>query len=210
MQWLLIALLVLFSNAAFANKLTPPPQLPNMNEVQSTLKSSPVSNVVLGRFNVEFEQTTLTDIQKAADVGVIQHRGDAGGSEYWLCYTVSSHQLPHRIWISSGELGGSEHFIEHVFAVAIKKGAKASSSCPALPPQLMPPATDKALWLGANTRQLTKSFGTPSAMLGDWQIYLYTGKVSTNRVTYEREAILGAKVSNGTIVGLFESQITTN
>jgi hypothetical protein len=106
----------------------------------------PVTEVTLGTLPVKFEITSLLDVKKATKRGRILHRGDAGESEYALCYTIAIGHAQERIWLSSGELGGSEHSIENFYAAA---GSNiASNSCPALPTSLRPVSLSNSLWLG--------------------------------------------------------------
>jgi hypothetical protein len=131
-----------------------PPKHPDLNDLPSTLKSVPVTEVTLGTLPVEFEITSLLDVQKATKIGRIVHRGDAGESEYALCYTIAFGSGQERIWLSSGELGGPEHSIESFYAEA---GSNiASNSCPPLPTKLRPVSLSNSLWLGQKvSREIT-------------------------------------------------------
>ena len=169
--------------------------------------------VVLGKLTLKFETTTLGQVREMAGVGAIQHRGDAGESEDWLCYTMSDTQ-PARIWISSGELGGPEHAVGGFYAVANSKDTKKSASCPRLPTQLHPVSLGNPLWLGANPNLLKKLFGEPSAKESGWWLYFYAGKIPApskfNSVEgFDQDMFLGARISDGKIVALFVSQTTT-
>jgi hypothetical protein len=102
--WLWVTLSQLVSgplNAASTNGFMPPPKMPNMDHLTPTLAAPPISKAILGKLVIAFELTTLDEVQKSAGIGAIKHMGDAGGSEDWLCYTVTlprqsvSVQPPH-------------------------------------------------------------------------------------------------------------------
>lgn len=208
--WLWVMLIQLaprLLNAAPAEGIIPPPTMPNMNHIPSKLTAPATSKVLLGKLIVELELTTLGEVQKSAGVGAIQHMGDAGGSEDWLCYTTSLRGQSERIWISSGELGGSEHAVDSFYAVA-NTNSKESAHCPELPARLRPVSLGSPIWLGSSPHQLNALYGEPSMKSSGWWFYSYSGKVPVNG--FDRLAILGAHVINGKIVGLFVSQATTN
>jgi hypothetical protein len=189
------------------NGTFPPPKLPSMNHLPATLSTPPVSEIVFGELTVEFERTTLDKIKKAAGIGVIEHRGDAGDREDWLCYSTSLHGKPEYIWIASGELGGSEHTVGSFYASAVDK-VERSINCPALPAQLRPVSLGNKLWLGSSRSQLKQALGAPSAKDGDWLLYSYSGRVSASG--FDRLTILAIRVCDGKAVDLFVSQSTTN
>jgi hypothetical protein len=175
-----------------------PPKLPDMNDLPSTQKSVPVTEVTLGTLPVKFEITSLLDVKKATKRGRILHRGDAGESEYALCYTIAIGHARERIWLSSGELGGPEHSIESFYATA---GSHiASNSCPALPTRLRPVSISNSLWLGQKASYITRRLGQPSVKKDGWWLYSYSGKASND---LDVSATFGAKVANGIVVGLF-------
>jgi hypothetical protein len=182
-----------------------PPKLPDVNDLPSTLKSVPVTAVTLGTMSVEFEITSLLAVKKATKIGRILHRGDAGGSEYALCYTIAFGPAQERIWLSSGELGGPEHSIENFYA---ETGSNVeSNSCPALPTNLRPVSLSNALWLGQKISHVTKRLGQPSVKKDGWWLYSYSGKASND---LDLSGIFGAKVTNGIVVALFVNHLTTN
>ena len=185
--------------------LVPPPQLPNTDNVVPTLGTSPIRNIHLGKLSIELEHTTLHDIQESAGVGTIHRRGDAGGSESWVCFTIVSEAIPERVWLASGELGGLEHHIDSFYASVSLEPP--SASCPALPARLHPVSLGDTVWLGAELRELKHLSFKPSGTMGDWQFFSYSGKVLNG---FDRLAIFGVHVSRGRIDALYESQVTTN
>jgi hypothetical protein len=57
----------------------------------------------------------LGEILQSARTGAIHHPGDAGQSEYWVCFTTPYGAQTQRIWVSAGELGGPEHTVGGVY-----------------------------------------------------------------------------------------------
>lgn len=186
-------------------ELVPPPQLPNIDNLTPTLGASPIRNIRLGKLSIVLEHTTLHDIQELAEVGTIHRRGDAGGNESWICFTIVSGAMRERVWLASGELGGPEHSIDSFYASVSLEPP--SSSCPELPARLRPVSLGDTVWLGAEPRELRHLSSKPSGMVGDWQFYSYSGKVPSG---FERLAIFGVHVSRSRIDALYESQVTTN
>jgi hypothetical protein len=188
----------------------PPPQIPNIDYLRSTLRLPPISSVLLGETEIEFERTNLGEIQESANAGMIYHRGDAGGSEDWVCYTTANDGKPERIWFSSNELEGAGDEISSFYAITGNEKMRPSTSCPELPAKLRPVSLQNSLWLGVNTDRLRQLVGKPSAKIGDWRFYAYDGKVFIKGEDFDRLETLGVKVRNGRIVGLYEFQTTSN
>lgn len=210
-RWLFTILILLVPrllNATSVDGFVPPPKMPNIDHLHPTLKSPPISKIIMGKLVLELELTTLNEVKKSASAGVIQHMGDAGGSEYWLCYSTSLRRQPERIWVSSGELGGSEHAVGIFYAEAGSEMTRGSADCPGLPLWLRPVSFGNSLWLGSSPEQLKELFGKPSAKMGNWWFYSYSGKAPL--VGFDQLSILGVGISNGKVVGLFVSQATTN
>lgn len=192
-------------NTAFAAEI-PPPALPNIDSVTPSLKASPITNAKLGTLEVHFEKTTLLDVRQSVRLGTIQHHGDAGGSQYWLCYAISHHDRTERLWLSSGELGGFNHSIEAFYVADHSRKEKPTSSCPELPANFTPVSLLNSLWIGTSSKQLVELLGNPTAIIDNWWIYSYSGKAGT----LDRLAIFAARIKHGKIVILSESQVTTN
>ena len=131
----------------------------------------------MGTLYVRFEKTTLDDVRRAAAVGDIAHRGDAGGSAYWLCYTSVGKTEVERIWVvSHGEMGGPEHYVTGVRADVSTNG-RATADCPALPDNLKPLSLDREVWLGLSERTAARRLGASSFRKGAWRSYDFQGKV---------------------------------
>ncbi|MFC4763519.1 hypothetical protein [Dyella koreensis] len=157
---------------------TPPPA-PPISEMTwpSTSRGAPVDGLMLGPIAVHFEKTTLGDVVAANHLGVIDHRGDAGESEYWLCYSLP--QKGQRIWIvSSGEMGGREHLVTSLVGEQTDT-VSASNDCPALPATTTVALLDRQGWLGMTSTDVKKQFGAPSHRSGAWQAFNFDGKVKS-------------------------------
>lgn len=90
----------------------PPPSAPSLHGV--TTKSPPVTAVTLGSLEVALEVTTLSEVIDGVGFGLIEHNGDAGESEYWICYRTDD----SLIWIvSDGEMGGEKHAVTRIAAL---------------------------------------------------------------------------------------------
>lgn len=140
----------------------------------ASLKAAPSESATLGEFVIQFEKTTLAQVMSEASIGIIAHRGDAGGSVYWLCY--SQPNVGVRIWvISSGEMGGDRHSVTRVVAEQFKT-AQPSTDCPELPVQLQPLSLANHLWLGSMDVDIQRVLGMPSHQDGAWRTFDFQGK----------------------------------
>ena len=118
-----------------------PPELPDdtFEHVPSTVDQRLSLQFALGKFVGSFEETTLRDVMEIAGSGDIQHRGDAGQSMYWLCYSLTSSHSPQRLWIiSNAEMGGSKHAVTEIDVESVSTGTASVPSCPELPKNLQP------------------------------------------------------------------------
>lgn len=210
----LVITTLMIGPVTFAQEVATPPSIftdnLDLNSVPATLKL-PVNKILLGDFVVELESTTLDDVQKIIGSGIIQHRGDAGDSEYWLCYSIPTKKEPQRIWFSSGEMGGDNHAI---LSIAAKSGAYGLKDCPELPAKFRKVSFGNALWLGNDSGTLKTLFGEPSGKSGNWWIYSYAGKSlpgpqDAPNVAYDVTATVEAEVKDGKIVTLSISQVTS-
>lgn len=203
--------------AAEAEGPIAPPDIPfPESTVISTLSSPPVTRINLGGLGVELEKTELKEVIKKAGIGTVQRRGNAGDSEYWVCFTLPSTVSAQRLWLASGEMGGQEHSIYLVYAEARSGKYEKSGFCPELPDEMKPISINKSIWLGSTTAELTKAFGRPSRVNGSWWEFSYEGRVSyenrKNKVDhfYDLSDFLVVKVINGKVVTLFASKISSD
>jgi hypothetical protein len=218
-----ISLLAVMSGA-FASSLdalVPPPRIPYVENIPlATLSLPPVNQVNLGNFTLNLEQTTLDQVLYEAGVGTIQLRGDAGDSEHWICFAVSSQNQSQRIWVSAGELGGPAHSAYLLYAEAYKQPLEESHLCPELPKKMRPISIDSTIWLGSSGDKLLKKFGSPSKKYGQWWIYSYSGRASSaiknsfekkrDTTEYDIQGVLSVRIVDGRIVTLYASKTSTN
>src|ERR1700721_1015373 len=87
---------VLLSTLAFAVTgfaKSPPPMIEepikSMSESSTSwlATSKPSDGLTMGKLQIQFEATTLSEVMSSIKAGSIQHQGDAAGRVYWLCYT---------------------------------------------------------------------------------------------------------------------------
>lgn len=178
---------------------------------KATLERKPSTTLRMGTLRIRLEQTTLDDIRRAASAGKVAHRGDAGESIYWLCYTSATHYPAQRIWIvSHGEMGGSAHYVTEISAEAISNG-HATGDCPALPERLSAVSLANHLWLGASEREATMRLGAPSYQNGAWRSFDFAGKVAGDCPggALDLTASLLLHFQNGRVNSLWASQITS-
>lgn len=183
-----------------------PPETPEKIPEGGTLSESPLKTIALGRLIIRLEKTTLKDVLDTIGAGVIHHRGDAGRSTDFLCYSGNS---AGHIWIASGELGGDENFVTTLYANTDTE-LKSSADCPELPSQFHPMTINDSLWTGSSVSQLKKHLGAPTAEKEDWMFYCYLGKVMVNNVEMDRLTVLSVRINGGKVVTLVASRATTN
>jgi len=190
---------------------TPPPDTPfDAMTWTATLKQKPSTTLRMGTLRVQLEQTTLDDVRRAASVGKVAHRGDAGKSMYWLCYTSSAPDVAQRIWIiAHAEMGGSAHYVTEISAEVISNG-HATADCPALPKRLSTVSLENHLWLGASEAEATTHMAAPSYRNGHWRSFDFAGKVAGDcSGDLDLTASLLLHFQNGRVNSLRVSQITS-
>ena len=196
--------------ASFAQ--TPPPASPfGAVTWNAARKDAPSSGLYMGPLFVRFEKTTLDDVRRAASVGDIAHRGDAGASVYWLCYTSVGKPQVERIWvIADGEMGGPGHYVTGVSAEVSANG-HATADCPALPNHLKPPSLDRQIWLGTSERKAARKLGAPSFRKGAWRSYDFQSKVpgKCEGGGFDRAASLLLHFHRGRVDALEAGQVTS-
>lgn len=201
----LVAALATVGRAAVAAEDSDgPPDLPQAASAASTLQAAPDTDLSLGRFVVRLEKTTLKEVVALIRAGTIKHKGDAGDSETWLCYSASR---KIRVWLVSGELGGAERAVTSLHVVGNSGGAGVIG-CPALPMQARPAAFGNMIWLGSSAAQLKSKMGVPSVQESGWWVYSYSGRSLVRGL--DELTIFGAHVRQGRVDQLFASKATTN
>lgn len=159
----------------------PPPDTPiESANLKPTLHRPPSVGISLGDLHVRFEKSTLADIQQKIGAGIIAHRGDAGDSLTWLCYTIPYVHDTTRLWLSSGELEGNT-YVSSATAELSHGAIPATSQCPDLPLRFRHIALDHALWLGMPNARFDKALGNPSHEREGWRMFNYLAPIDRGR-----------------------------
>ncbi len=147
--------------------------------------TNPAEGLTLGETRVEFERTTLSDVQGSVKTGTIRHKGDAGASVYWLCYAGVEDQSGDdkalvRLWIeSSGEMGGPDHAVTSI-VVERMPTSEPSPACPALSKEFRSLEFDNGLHIGTTRASLEKMFASGLVKRGNQSFIGYQHKVAGN------------------------------
>ena len=167
----------------------------------------PSNSARFGLLLVELERTTLAEIRRAAGTGILSHKGDAGESIYWLCYTRKV--VPARLWVvSHGEMGGPAHAVTEVIVKRVNSPAQ-TSDCPSLPSGMRPVSFDMPVWLGSTEVGLGP-LGKPSHQSGSWRSYDYESKVPGKcDGGFDRLNSLMLHSVRGTVESIYLSQATS-
>jgi hypothetical protein len=166
----------------------------------------------MGKMQIQFEETTLSEVLGTIESGFIQHQGDAADSLNWLCYTVVTDNYKSRVWIKShGEMGGAEH---RVTAVAVQRISSnvVPSDCPALPKQFQPLSFNNGIWLGATKTTVRKAFPSGLLFRREQAFIGYQGKVSDDghcEGGYDLLNSLSLTFQGGLVVGIDAYQVTS-
>ena len=191
---------------------TPPPPLP-FDSVTETLRTKPVTQLLMGKFVISLEVTGLPEVRRTIGIGSIGFEGDGADAASWLCYTLDD-SLPHeRLWIiSNAEMGGPGQQVDGVRAQLANK-AEATNDCPSLPKQFHPISFNHAVWLGTSAGSMRSIFGSPSKVIGQWQQYYYSGKTrGDGRCAPDGYDVLNGvavKIERGLITDIHASQTTS-
>ena len=172
----LVLLLLLFAIPADCSAQTPPPPFDEqaLERVPPTVKKRLATRFSLGAFAGRFEETPLGSVRDAVGAGTIQHQGDAAGSIYWLCYR----RAQHRLWVSSGEMGGADHRVTEIFEEFAEKDMEMSTDCAIMPDKFAPLVFDGKLHLGMSRLEVVTALGPPSTSEAAQLVYAHAGKVA--------------------------------
>jgi hypothetical protein len=185
-----------------------PPSVPDFSVAARPMTATtlPDVTVLLGSFELKLEQTTIADVRDQVGDAPTQHHGDAGESRYWVCFTIPSNSFGERIWLVSGELGGDNHVINAFLADRVEK-AKASSTCPALPPQFRPVRLKVgSIGIGSPISSVTPVFG-PLQSAGRWKAAQY---LAAENGDLDRLLSVAFHWKNGALDRIAVSQATTD
>jgi hypothetical protein len=194
------------------------PPLPLPSEVRiadNNLTSSPVNGMSLGKMRIDFNRTTLLDVETTVLLGTIDHAGDAGESDYWLCYTVTRGGHSERLWIvSDGEMGGSDHEVTGAFATRLDPKSASKADCPELPRRFSSIELSNGLWLGDAANKVGSALRTTSRGSDGWWGYRYEGKtaiaVRGELVDFDVTSSVDVKLRRGLIVGINAKEILSD
>jgi hypothetical protein len=204
--WTLLLLLLLFAiPAGECSAQTPPPPFDEhaLERVQPTVAKRLATRFSLGAFAGRFEETPLDAVRKAVGEGIIQHQGDAAGSISWLCYRHAQ----HRLWVTSGEMGGSDHRVTEIVEELTEKDTGTSTDCAILPDKFTPLAFDGKLHLGMSRAEVITALGPPSKSEADQVVYSHDGKLTHG---FEETAWLMLRFHEDKLVSMRGGKTTTN
>ena len=201
-------LLLLLLSAIPANDCsaqTPPPPLDEqaLERVPPTVVRRLATRFSLGAFVGRFEETPLGAVRKAVGEGTIQHQGDAGGSIYWLCYR----RAQHRLWLSSGELGGPDHVVIEIVEELTEKDTETSTDCPIIPEKFAPLVLDGKLHLGMTRSEVVTALGPSSKSDAAQMVYSHKGKLANG---FDETAWLILRFREEKLVSMRGLKTTTN
>jgi len=202
----LFLLLLLFAIPADdCSAQTPPPPVDEhvFERVPPTVAKRLATRFSLGAFTGRFEETPLDAVRKAVGEGTIQHQGDAGGSIYWLCYRGAQ----HRLWLSSGELGGPDHRVIEIVEELTGKDTETSADCPIIPEKFAPLVFDGKLHLGMSRSEVVTALGPPSKSEAVQMVYSHQGKLAHG---FEEAAWLILRFREEKLVSMRGLKTTTN
>ena len=202
----LFLLLLLFAIPADdCSAQTPPPRLDEhvFEGVPPTVVKRLATRFSLGAFAGRFEETPLSAVREAVGEGTIQHQGDAGGSIYWLCYR----RAPHRLWLSSGEIGGPDHRVIEIVEELTENDTGASTDCPIIPEKFSPVVFDGKLHLGMSRQEVITALGPPSKSQAAQMVYSHKGKLANG---FDETAWLILRFREEKLVSMRGLKTTTN
>jgi hypothetical protein len=202
----LFLLLLLFAIPANdCSAQTPPPPFDEhaLEGVPPTVVKRLATRFSLGAFTGRFEETPLGAIRKAVGEGTIQHQGDAGGSIYWLCYK----RAQHRLWVVSGEIGGSDHRVIEIVEELTEKDTETSTDCATIPEKFAPLVFDGKLHLGMSRLEVTTALGPPSKSEAAQIVYSHKGKLANG---FDETAWLILRFREDKLVSMRGGKTTTN
>ncbi|QOZ54193.1 hypothetical protein [Bradyrhizobium sp. CCBAU 53338] len=202
----LFLLLLLFAIPANdCSAQTPPPPFDEhaLERVPPTVVKRLATRFSLGAFAGRFEETPLGAVRDAVGEGAIQHQGDAGGSIYWLCYR----RAQHRLWVVSGEIGGTDHLVTEIVEELTEKDVGASTDCAIIPEKFSPVVFDGKLQLGMARQAVITALGPPSKSEAAQMVYSHSGKRAHG---FDETAWLILRFREDKLVSMRGGKTTTN
>ena len=204
----------LVSIAPIASGEAPPTQPLRSIDWPATMSKEPTKGITLGTFRVQFETTTLSDVQRAIAAGQVAENSPNNVAAHilWLCYTLPHPGAIARIWIlSDPEMGGETHLVTGITVAHVAKGS-APSDCPSLPSTMQPASFDIPVWVGSSDAAVTAALGPSSHRHGAWSWFNFQTKTTADGKC-ERGYDLGnwllTKSVRGHVALLFAGQVTS-
>lgn len=212
MKIILLTFIIILSSLchnSFGETTEPPPPTNERITVSATLKVDPIQEIRIGSFKAQFEKTTLGEILDALGIGSIQHAGDAGGSQYWICYSSPN----QRIWlISHGEMGGSDHALTQVQAISTRSTSPGNAACPQIPIRFQSVSMNFG-WIGTSQEKFLKAPGQPSGKQDGLFIYYYAGKklgmYDGQSMEWDVTSYVEVVISDNKVSSIFASHVTS-
>jgi hypothetical protein len=202
----LFLLLLLFAIPANdCSAQTPPPPFDEhaFERVPPTVVKRLATRFSLGAFAGRFEETPLGAVRKAVGEGTIQHQGDAAGSLHWLCYRHGQ----NRLWVTSGELGGSDHRVTEIVEELTGKDTETPADCAIMPEKFAPLVFDGKLHLGMSRQEVVTALGPPSKSEAAQMVYSHHGKLADG---FDETAWLILRFREEKLVSMRGGKTTTN
>jgi hypothetical protein len=213
MRAIAVIAVFLLSPPSILAETTPPPFETGNDVPEPTLRAPPPFDLRLGRLRVEFERTTLRDIQLAIGKGEIAHRGDAGESASWLCYEGVANSIGVRLWLIAGEINGPMHTIAGVQVQEANSNVEPTTECPMLPSALRRIDFGRSAKMGLSKAAAIAILGKPSSESPNALSYVYLGKkpgkYNGKSVKFDELHLLELRLAKGCVVGLVAAQATT-
>lgn len=196
----------LYGVAGQRGESTDPPGTSEIITVPATLECDPIQEIHIGSVKAEFEKTTLGETLNAIGIGSIQHAGDAGGYQEWLCYSLPS----QRIWLISSEMGGGR--LTQVQAISTRSTSRGNAACPQIPTRFQLIFMNFG-WLGTTQENLLKSRGQPSGRKDGRLMYFFAGKkpglYGGQSVEWDVTSYVEAVIVDNKVSSLYASHVTS-
>ena len=167
-------------------------------------QNQPVRGVTIGDFQVTFEKTTLKQARAALGAIPIGHRGDAGGSLYWICYTIPA--IQSRVWLLSNEIGGGED-ITGMIAKPVSPTEVENLKCPTPTNHATTVFIDKKIWLGDSIGKIESVLGKSVKFSESIRYYWYSGEAKNG---FTVESSLFMRLDGDKVTELQATHISTN
>jgi len=152
------------------------------------------------------ETTTLTDLARRFPKTDIHHRGDAGDSLTWVCYTLPTSSGNVNIWLDSGELEGG-NAIDGVVVSPTNDAPRAD--CPGIEIGDGPVALDAGVWLGATRSAVLGRLGAPSRVYRSMLYYDFQTPLRDRPKDCSVAGELAIKIEGDRITRLWANRTTS-